>query len=145
MIYFLEGEIIHASLRDHIGLKALSCVAIKNALAPSEHFVVEPEIVDDSLRTIFDSFEECLSFLKMSIMSQRETEKLKPPEHIKLAIIPDFIWEGGPLEWEEFEVLCIVSNYSLVSEIYDQGSLFDFEITQGLVSLRKKNALKVLA
>jgi hypothetical protein len=40
--------------------------------------------------------------------------------------------------------MCTISDYSDVSEIYKNSKLLDFEITNALVNLRKKDALKVV-
>ena len=68
----------------------------------------------------------------------------KPPEHLKLLVKSEFIKNGGAVTPMEYELLSTISDFNLVKDIYEHSELFEFEITELLVSLRKKEALKVV-
>ena len=73
------------------------------------------------------------------------SKKLRPPGALKLVLNPNFIVEGQDVAPNEFDVLSAISDYSRVEDIYNHCPLMEYEVTQALVSLRRKGALKVVA
>ena len=45
---------------------------------------------------------------------------------------------------QEYSLLCTLSDYNMVDDVYNNNEMLDFEITQALVSLRKKEIIKVI-
>jgi hypothetical protein len=66
-----------------------------------------------------------------------------PPKNILLEIVPDAIFQDVDITGEEFDLMLTLCHYKLVKDVYDHCPLLDFEITNALVSLRNKKALKV--
>jgi hypothetical protein len=51
--------------------------------------------------------------------------------------------EGADVTSDEFEVLAGLTDYNKVGDIYKNVNLLEYEITNALVSLRMKKALRV--
>jgi len=74
-----------------------------------------------------------------------QLKKFRPPANIRFIIRPEFIKEGDPVNSEEFKLMTILCDYSEVTDIYENSSMLEFEITKHLMNLRKKNAIKIIA
>jgi hypothetical protein len=72
-----------------------------------------------------------------------DSKRLRPPGELRVLIDPEFIETGDKPDSLEFNILKTMSTFNKVADIYQNCDLFDFEITKGLVSLRKKGAIKV--
>ncbi|MEX0799284.1 MAG: hypothetical protein WEB87_05665 [Bacteriovoracaceae bacterium] len=143
-IEIFEGEIFGAQYEDVQGLKAFYnlCVA---SFDSERHFkyVVEPEIIQSS-KTIHFPFSVLKRKVAEIVSLYKENKDLKPPEGLKLLINPKFIEEGDAVTGEEYDLLCAISDYNTVKDIYKNCDLLDYQITNALVSLRKKKAITVV-
>lgn len=146
VILMFEGRIINCAATLRTGEKALLDVVfqdVSNSLALK--MVVEPEVVtlDEG------SFDWSVEKLKRRARDVYEnylgSKKLRPPGSLKLVLNPNFIVEGQEVAPNEFDVLSAISDYSRVEDIYNHCPLMEYEVTQALVSLRRKGALKVVA
>ena len=108
-------------------------------------YVVEPEVI--ALELI--QFELEVPVLEVEIKSileeSKRNEKLRPPGDKRLVVNADFVCRGEEISSNEFDILCLISDFGKIQDVYDNTALLDFEVTDGLVSLRKKGALKVIA
>ncbi len=75
----------------------------------------------------------------------RHSLKLRPPDHVKIVVDPNFVNEDLPVNSDEFTVLLTLTEWNSPFDIYQQCPLLDHEITYALVGLRKKQALKILS
>ena len=73
-----------------------------------------------------------------------QAQDSKPPNNLKLLINPTIMGGDQPLNSFEFRVLCTLSDYNKVADVYKNNSLLDYEITNALVGLRQKGAIKVV-
>jgi hypothetical protein len=141
-----NGDIAGCNYNGASGKKALLNLAYEDfAEIVKFSYVVEPEVISqDKIQFEFglNDFEQTFREVFEKIKS---TKKLKPPSNKRLLINPDFVCRGEKISATEFDILCIISDFGKVSDIYRNSSLLDFEITLGLVSLRKKGALKVVS
>jgi hypothetical protein len=144
ILFIKNGELFSVGYKKKQSLKAFfTLISDLYVLFPIE-FMVEPEV----LGTIQKNIPFPLSVLKnktKEVISQLKVHAAnQPPLHLKIFIKPEFIEGKQPVTGEEFQVLCAISDWNKVSDIYDNCALLDYEITNALVTLRQKKALKVI-
>lgn len=138
-----EGKLLRITYKNIQGIKACLVLAQDEA-SGIIRYVIEPEIIEDSSRNIFYSFNDLFNLLEEYLKRSAKSSLLRPSDELKLFIRPEFIIEGATITQNEFEVLHTLSDYQSVGEVYNRCKLLDFEITHALVSLRNKKALKVM-
>lgn len=144
-ILISEGQMINAKYMGIEGVKAFYNACIDEYLEQkSVEIVVEPEIIDLRERKINTPFEALKRKMFDIVSKYKEAQKHRPPNNLKIILLPSFITSEESVTATEFSLMCTLSDYSLVSEIYKFSPLLDYEITNSLVSLRRKNALKVV-
>lgn len=144
-ILFRQGRIVDALFNGVSGEKALYHLFIQEFSLQSFEYVVEPEVVDESLIGLAFSTQELKEKMAESLKLYQQSLKMKPPENVKIIIDPEFVEDSLPVSSQEFEVLCTLTEWHTPYDIYQHCPLLDHEITMALVGLRKKNALKILA
>jgi len=143
LILIADGEIVDCSYSGLKTDKALYLALFDDMEHTPLKFIVEPEVVLDSQKEFRLSFEDFKGNSQRLYQKHRESKSLKPPLDLKLILDGDFISRGKEISGEEFSVMSVLTEYSRVSDIYSKSDLYDFEVTQALVSLRKKGAIKV--
>ncbi len=144
VVYLSDGFIVNATYMQMEGKKALLKLIFDDVDAVSDFkYVVEPELVKEKQHNFKLSFIELKREAERLYSKYRESLKLRPPGHIKLVLNGDFIIKGAEISAQEFSLMNILTEYSTVDDIYKYSKLYDYEITDALVSLRKKKALKV--
>ena len=144
-ILFVNGEVIQVVFNRSKGLKAFYQLIIQEYSLQSFDYVVEPELVDEKERQIHYPFGVIKNKMTDILKQYRGSMKMRPPENIKILIDSEFIEDSLPVTPEEFEVLKSLSEWNNPHDLYQHCELLDHEITIGLVSLRKKGALKIVA
>lgn len=142
--YFKSGTIFHVVFAGEKGEAALYRMAQFFEDKVSFDIVSEPEIVENietNWRSSNSRLGQCLEVFQLEY---RKMRNLKPPMEHRLAISPDFVVSTQEILPNEFDVLCAVSDYHVVKDIYKHAPILEYEVTKALVSLRKKGALKVL-
>jgi hypothetical protein len=107
-------------------------------------FVVEPEIIN---KVVFDfelTFEEITATAGKLFPEFLKAKKLRPSNHLKLLVNPEIIINEETLTPEEFGILITLTEFSKVIDVYQVSNFLEFEITNALVSLRKKKAILVV-
>lgn len=138
-----DGLIVDAHYNGLSGKKALYTALINDVELGEMSFVVEPELIEET-QVIFEiSVNELKQQAREKFEHYQRSRKLRPPDEIRLLVDPDFIIEGAEISGEEFEVLAGLSEYNKVGDIYKNVNLLEYEVTNALVSLRMKKALKV--
>lgn len=141
-----EGMIVNARFQAHRGKKALFMIALDDFENPKRYrFVVEPEIIEDADRSFSLAIKDYTEKAQELIEKAQQSRKLRPPLDLRLALVGDFLIKGEQVDANEFSLMTTISDYSKVEDIYQYSPLFEFEITNALVSLRRKKALKVIA
>lgn len=144
-IALYEGQVYNTKYKGVEGIKAFFNLCVDEFENIELQYVVEPELVDSSQKQIHYPYGTLKRKIKDVIEKFKESKSNKPPGHLKILIKPAFMADGEEVNGEEFELLCTLSDYNLVSDVYQNCKLLDYEITNALVSLRKKNALTVVA
>lgn len=144
-LYLIDGHIVNAKCGALLPLKALIKLVIDYQNQKDKlELIVEPERLSDDYRKL--DFPQSILAKKISdtLLKMTEARDKRPPNNLKLFIRPEFVKNGGDITADEFKILQLVSDYNLVKDIYENSDLFEFEITNILVNLRKKEALKVV-
>ncbi len=143
-ILFRNGEIFQVVFQNFKGIKAFYQLIIQEYSLNSFDYVVEPEVVDESERQIHYPYGVMKNKMADVIKHYSESLKLRPPENVKILIDAEFMTDIMPVTPEEFQVLETLAEWNRPFDIYQHCRLLDHEITGALVSLRKKNALKIV-
>lgn len=142
-ILFKEGQFSKVLFHQAKGFRALLAAVVMDQ-EKNYKIIVEPELVEGGF--LFEGkSEDILKKLKKSVADYNSLKHLRPFEMTKLAISSHF-FEKENLEISvfEFDLLCIISDYNRVFDIYEKANIFDFEVTINLIKLRKKGILKVI-
>ena len=147
VVLFQDGDIVDCKYEVLVGEKALLHLIVDDVTSKRKfRFVVEPEIVSLSKHAI--DFKHLKKRASQIVERFVHSKNLRPPEHLNLLIPEEFISEKKErypsLNSGEFKVLCAIVDYSNVKDIYSSLNLHEYEITDLLVSLRKKKAVKVV-
>lgn len=144
-ILFKNGELVQSSFNKSLGLKAFFKIILEESFGNKFNLVLEPELVDDKERMIHHPFPTLKKKFSDLIKEHNDSLKYRPPENIKILIDPEFIEDSLPVSQEEFEVLKALTEWSSPKDLYEHCPLLEHEITMALVSLRKKEGLKIVA
>jgi hypothetical protein len=139
-----DGEVFGCRFRGEPGLKAFHALVWEDAQLVPLDFVVEPEIVADEDRQIHYPYAVLKQRALAAAERYRQVANQRPPGHVKLIVRAGFLASELPVSAAEFHVMASLCDWSVVDELYAQCSLLPHEITEALVSLRKKNALEVI-
>ncbi len=144
VVYQHEGAIVGASFEQLIGRKALYKMIFEDVESDSHFkFIVEPELVAASYFTMRLSFDEVKAEAQKIYQKYVQAKKLKPAMGLRLVVDPEILVSSEDITPEEFDILSVLAEWCMVSDVYKYSKLMEFEITNALVGLRKKRAIKV--
>ncbi len=144
-VLFKNGEIYQVIFNQLKGLKAFYQLIIQEFSLQSHSYIVEPEVVEEKERQIHYPYAVIKNKMSDVIKQYRDSLKYRPPENVKIMIDAVFFEDSLPISPQEFDVLATLTEWNNPYDIYQHCQLLDHEITLALVSLRKKNALKIIA
>lgn len=144
-VSLLEGTLVFSQFRGASGKASLFHIVIEDLENDTLSFVVEPEIVSMAEAIFEMDYEQLVTASQRVYSAYRESLKLRPPDHLRLLIDPDFISRGANISYWEFETLAVISDFNKVEDIFRESPLLEYQTCNSLVSLRKKNAIKVLS
>jgi len=146
VVVIKDGEVLRCDYRGVFGLKAFYNMAIESAQLVLQDFVVEPEIISEELREIHYPYPVLKARAREAIERFTNYASHRPPGHLRLMVRPDFLdQKQDAVSDAEFRVLCAITEWSKVDDLYRNCPLQDYEITEALVHLRKKEAIKTVA
>lgn len=143
VVFQKDGYIVGAQMKELSGINSLHRMIYTDVEQNDFKIVVEPEFVDQEFETMKITYEELRDGVQQGFREYQESKKLKPPMHLKLVINPEIVVDKTILSSDEYDVLLLVTEWNKVSDIYSKSILMEYQITNALVSLRKKKALKV--
>jgi hypothetical protein len=144
VIYLHEGFMVGSSCGQMIGRKSLFKLVFEDVESQTLFkFIVEPELVAASLFTMKLSYDEVKSEAQKIYQKYVSAKKLKPSMGLRLVVDPEILVNSEPITPDEFDILSVLAEWCVVSDIYKYSKLMEFEVTNALVSLRKKRAIKV--
>ena len=145
-IFLINGNVVHAQLGNIRGKHALLNFLFEAFDNESKFkYVIEPEVVDIKIASFNYSPQQLIKKINILSHKYQQTSRLRPPDNLRVILSGEFILEGPQVTPQEFELMCTISDYNKISEIYQNCPLYHFEITSRLVSLRKNRALKVIS
>lgn len=143
-VEFKEGDVENASFEGATGLKGFYAACVADFDGDRElKYIVEPEFITASRRIHFP-----YSVLKKKagqvVTLYKESRRLRPPGDLKLLLNPGFVEAGPEVSGDEFDLMVAIADHNKVEDIYKNSELLDYQITNALVSLRKKKAMTVV-
>ncbi|MBT3979861.1 MAG: hypothetical protein HOE90_00830 [Bacteriovoracaceae bacterium] len=145
MVLIEDGNILSCKFNGTIGEKSLLNIYIDECEGRKIGFIIEPEIIGDTPQNIRKSLSKLKEKVASDFKKYTNTKSLRPSDGIILQIDDGFLIDGSDVSAEEYEILFTLSDYSNVGELYNKCPLLDYQITEALVSLRKKSAIKVIS
>jgi hypothetical protein len=144
-LYLMDGKIVNAKVGGLSPMKALlKLVTNFQSNSDSIQIIVEPELLSLEKKKIDYPHLVLIKKIEENLRQLEKTDSNRPPDNLKLLIDPAFVIDGAGVSPDEYSLLCTISDYNLVHDIYEHSDMFDHEITETLVNLRKKQALKVI-
>ena len=143
-IIFLDGEVVNANYQKIDGFKALMKLCVLSSDGENFRKVVEPELILPSQRKISIPLGALKRKINDIYDKYIDAEKYRPPGNMKLLPRAEVISSNIDITPQEYSLLCTLSDYNMVDDVYTYNEMLDFEITQALVNLRKKEILKVI-
>lgn len=144
VVYQHEGVIVGANFGQQKGRKALYKM-IFDDVETAEHFkfIVEPELVSSDHFSMKMNIEEVRIEAQAIYQKYVLSKKLKPSPGLRLVANPEIIVNHENITPEEFDILSVLAEWCTVADVYKYSKLMEFEVTNALVGLRKKRAIKV--
>ena len=145
VVILKDGQVLRCQYRGVLGLKAFYNIVIEGVQLVAHEFIVEPEIIDERDRQIHYPYSVLKNKASEVLARYQQVAPHRPPGHVRLLPCESFLSLEGEVSEAEFTVLCSLTEWSRVEELYRHCPLLDYEITEALVSLRKKEALRVIS
>lgn len=144
VVYQQEGVIVGAHFGVLVGKKALFKMIFEDVESANHFkFIVEPELIALQFHSLKMSYEEVKNEAQGIYQKFMMARKLKPSLSLKLVVDPEIIVSAEEISSDEFDILSVLSEWCTVGDVYKYSRLMEFEVTNALVSLRKKRAIKV--
>lgn len=143
-IVLREGLIVFSQFKETMGKPALYHCLIEDLEEDHLKFAVEPEVVGDNEVIFSLEYQEFVDTGQKIFQAYKSSKRYRPPGHLRLVLDPDFIAKGQSVSYVEFELMGTISDFSRVSDIFNESKLLEYQINNALVSLRQKGALKVI-
>ena len=138
------GKIVAARVGSIFGRRALMGLVMHSEENPGK-IIVEPGVIAGQGRTCFSSpSAQELDGLEQRLAGYRRLRQLRPPDHLRLGVGASFSSENSEFLPYAVDLLATIADYSLVRDIYRNSNLMEWEITIGLIGLRKKGVLRVI-
>ena len=144
-LIFIDGEFVSSIYKESSGLKSFYNMLIDSYDQLDIKFIVEPEIIENPNRNIHFPYSILLKKAAQIIEKYQYSRKNRPPEGVMLRLNADFVSSDIEVTPEEYSLMTVLIDFHDVKSIYKNCGLLDYEITNALVGLRKKSALKVIA
>ncbi len=93
---------------------------------------------DNDINIDKESFEELWSSINNKNYQQI------PPGNVRIAVNTEFLKNSNSLTIKEFDVLSSIVDNSKIKYVYKDCNLPEKEVTEELISLRKRRAIKVI-
>ena len=143
-ISLFEGEVLNVKFKNVGGVKGFYNLLVAESEQENFKYVVEPEIISSKDKNIHFPLSVLKSKANDILKNYQLSKANRPPNNIKLLINPEFISGSEEVSANEYDLLATIADFSKIEDIYQHCSLLDYEITNALVSLRRKKALKVI-
>ena len=143
-VTLVDGDLVDCKYKESNGIKGFFNLCVDEFDNIGLSYIIEPEVIESKKNTIHYPYSVLKRKIADTVEKYRESRKDKPPKDLKIYILPDFLANGEKVSGNEFDLMGTISDYNRIQDIYEKSHLLEFEITNALVSLRKKKALKVV-
>ena len=143
VISILHGKLVNARRNGRNSLDSLVYFAFEDLESSCFQYVTEPEIITPEHCLFSLSVNEFKKRLSADFSEYQKIKKLRPPSDIKLLPTVGFLPSLKGIKPAEFDLLSVISEYSLVLDIYSFSPYCPLKTTKILVALRKLGAISV--
>jgi len=144
-VIFQEGGlIVDARYKNLEGCDALIQLIYHDVLSLHEFkLVIEPEIIENKNRVMEMSVETIKSIVENLYPRFEQASKLAPSKKYSLLLNSEIVVNQEDFSFDEFNLLCQISDYPSINDLYEKSQFLEYELTELLVQLRKKKAIKI--
>lgn len=144
LIFLKDGLVVNSYYRDKRGANALFSIILDEVHNNLDFKIIaEPELIPETELALSFTFDEVKREAAQYYNDFKNANNLRPPEELRLTPDPEFILNGGEIDYREFRMLYTLAKYNKVKTIYQNSDFTDHETTLLLVRLRKKKAIRV--
>lgn len=143
-LWFKEGQLIEVRTQKRSGLKALYEVFFQEFLGVRFNYKLQEEDATIA-QSIYFPLAQIKIFLNAIVDDLEDHDEFRPDKQLELIIKSGFVKSGPEITELEYNVLELVAKYASVADIYEKTDLLGFEVSKALVSLKRKDAFKVIA
>lgn len=143
-IFQKDGFIVNASFYAASGKNALYNIIFSDIDSSiiNHKYIVEPEVISDSDVSLKLKYSEMYKEAQELAAKFKASIEMRPPMNLTIkCILSGF--NLNKLNSKEKNVLRLIESQKIVSEIYRKSTILEFELTDILVSFRKKGIIKV--
>jgi len=143
VIFQAEDMIVNAEYGELKGKKALATILMEMRSGKQFLCISEPEVISSeeiSFRLNERQFEE---FNNNYFNQFDRLQKLRPKDELKFILNANKVGITNKISKDEFDVMRCIVEYPFVKDIYKYCNLLDLDITNILISLRKKGMILV--
>jgi hypothetical protein len=141
-INILNGLVVYSTFKNFLGLRSFYTACFEfddNKL----RVLPEAEIIDENLKNIHYPFSIIKKKSRHIIETYKKNKSKRPPAAVNLLICTEFVDSDQEIDQAEFDTLVEISKYSNIGDLYENSHFTYQELTNNLVSLRKKKSVKV--
>ena len=129
-LLLMDGLIVNAKFQELSPMKALySLTSLYQTDKNNISLIIEPELLAIDKKKIDFPHLVIIRKITEGFEQAAKSSSNRPPDKLKLRINSAFIRNGGEVSPAEYALLCTISDYNLVKDIYHYSELFDYEIT----------------
>lgn len=144
LIFFKDGLVVNSYYEEKKGANALFTIIIDEVHNQKDFKIIaEPELIPESELALSLTIDEVKRQAAQYYNDYKNAKDLRPPDGLRLTPDPEFILNGGEIDYREFRMLYTLAKYNRVNTIYQNSDFNDHETTMLLVRLRKKKAIRV--
>ena len=141
-----EGSICFCNYAGKLGKKALITAIIHEMDNIIEvKTVIEPEVIEPQDGEFRFAIGDLKKRAAKELQKYKTLKKLRPPDHLTVMANIKIFDEASAMNYNNFLVLKSMTEFSRVEDIYKYTNLFEHEVTESLVTLRKKGYVNVVS
>lgn len=142
-LWFQDGQIIEIETQKRTGMNALYELFFQEFLGVRFDYELIANKEITVKQVIYFPLAQIKIFLNSIVDDLEDHDEFSPNRNLELSLKPEFIAYGQDITELEYQVMELVAKYEAVDDIYNKTDLLGFEVTKGLIGLRKKDALIV--
>ncbi len=142
-ILLKDGQIVNGQYKKKTGRKAIDAICIDDVDGLKLRYVIEPEVIEDEQIKFLLSFDILKEEVRIKFQKFLELKPHRPPNDVKFVINESYLSADDEISNDEFKLLSCLTEYQTVENIYENTEMLNYEVTENLIKLKKKGAIKV--